>query len=344
MNLWLSLFLFFVFAWLLTGLVCVVARRAKLIDVPNERSSHQKPTLRGGGLAIVVSLYAASFWLAGADSVSARLALDIIPAAVGVAMVGFIDDRWPLPAWPRATIHVIAGAWVLHQLPGLPVVEVLGINFGEGAFGVALALLYLVWATNLFNFMDGTDGLAASQAILVSVGAAILQGLHIGGTAWLGPVLVSCCCAGFFIWNWPPARIFMGDVGSGFLGFLLGCMTLSYALEAPELFWAWMILQGTFMVDATSTIVRRFASGQRVTQAHRNHAYQHLARRVGHYRVMMIYGATVIFWLFPIAWFVLLGTFGGLTGLFLAYFPLVVSAIYLRAGMSELASASPVAS
>lgn len=335
MNLWLPLLLFFVLAWVLTALVLMMARRAKLIDVPNARSSHQQPTPRGGGLAIVVSLAAASPWLAGADPASARLALDVIPAALAVAVIGFVDDRWQLPAWPRAVVHMMAGTWILYRLPALPVVEMLGVNLGEGAVGVGLALLYLVWATNLFNFMDGTDGIAASQAILVSVGAAFLQGLHLGGTAWLGPVLVACCCAGFLAWNWPPARIFMGDVGSGFLGLLIGSMTLTYALEAPALFWAWMILQGTFMVDATTTIFCRLVRGQRVTQAHRSHAYQHLAQRVGHRTVMFAFGATIVFWLFPVAWLVVHGTLSGLVGLALAYAPLIVVARHLGAGTSE---------
>lgn len=335
MNIWLSLFLFFVLAWVLTALVCATAHRVNLIDVPNARSSHQQPTPRGGGLAIVVSLAASTPWLASADPASARLAVDIIPAALVVAAIGFVDDRWQLPAWPRAVVHVMAGACILHRLPGLPVVEVLGVNLGAGVVGSALALLYLVWTTNMFNFMDGTDGIAASQAILVSVGAAVLQGLHIGSTAWLGPVLVACCCTGFLLWNWPPARIFMGDGGSGFLGILVGSMTLVYSLEASALFWAWMILQGAFMVDATTTIVRRLARGQRVTQAHRSHAYQHLARRVGHRLVMFTYGATIVFWLFPLAWLVVHGTLSGLVGLALAYAPLVVVARCLGAGTSE---------
>jgi Fuc2NAc and GlcNAc transferase len=335
MNPWLPLFLSFAFAWAVTALVRAFARRANLIDVPNARSSHLQPTPRGGGLAIVVSLAFASPWLASADPTSARFAANVIPAALAVAAIGFLDDRWQLPAWPRAAVHVIAGAWILYRLPGLPIVDVLGVNLGAGAVGIALALLYLVWATNLFNFMDGTDGIAASQATLVSLGAAVLQGLHLGGTAWLGPVLVACCCAGFLVWNWPPARIFMGDVGSGFLGLLVGGMTLAYGLEAPAFFWAWMILQGTFMVDATTTIFRRYARGQRVTQAHRSHAYQHLARRYGHQPVMLAYGATVVFWLCPIAWLVVNDTLSGLVGLALAYFPLVVAARRLGAGTAE---------
>lgn len=341
MKLWVPLFLFFVLAWALTALVLTMARRAKLIDVPNVRSSHQQPTPRGGGLAIVVSLAVASPWLAGADTVSARLALDVIPAALAVAAIGIVDDRWQLPTWPRAVVHMMAGAWILHRLPGLPVVELLGVNLGEGVVGVALALLYLVWATNLFNFMDGTDGIAASQAILVNVGAAVLQGVFLGGTAWLGPALVACCCAGFLAWNWPPARIFMGDVGSGFLGLLIGSMTLVYALEASILFWAWMILQGTFMVDATTTIFRRLARGERVTQAHRSHAYQHLARRVGHRTVMCAFGATIGFWLFPLAWLVVHGTLSGFMGVVLAYAPLVVVATLLGAGRAEPNSRPP---
>jgi Fuc2NAc and GlcNAc transferase len=344
MNPWLLLFLSFALAWALTALVRTLASRAKLIDMPNARSSHQQPTPRGGGLAIVVSLAVVSPWLAGADPTSVRLAADVIPATLAVAAIGFVDDRWQLPAWPRAALHVIAGVWIIHHLPGLPMVEVLGVNLGAGAVGTALALLYLVWATNLFNFMDGTDGIAASQAILVSVGAAVLQGFHLGGMAWLGPVLVACCCAGFLVWNWPPARIFMGDVGSGFLGLLVGGMTLVYGLEAPALFWVWMILQGTFMVDATTTILRRFARGQRVTQAHRSHAYQHLARRVGHQPVMLAYGATIVFWLFPMAWLVVIGTLNGLMALVIAYAPLVVAACRLGAGTVESNGLPPTTS
>lgn len=335
MNPWLLIFLSFALAWALTALVRSLANRAKLIDMPNARSSHQQPTPRGGGLAIVVSLAVASPWLASADPTSARIAADVIPAALAVAAIGFVDDRWPLPAWPRAVVHVIASVWILHQLPGVPMVEVLGINLGAGLVGISLALLYLTWATNLFNFMDGTDGIAASQSILVCIGAAVLQGLLLGGLAWLGPVLVACCCAGFLVWNWPPARIFMGDVGSGFLGLLVGGMTLAYGLEAPTLFWAWMILQGTFVVDATTTILRRLARGQRITNAHRSHAYQNLARRVGHQPVMLAYGATIVFWLFPMAWLVVSGRLNGLMGMGLAYAPLVVTACQLGAGISE---------
>lgn len=335
MNISLLIFTSFLLAIALTALVRMLARYANLIDIPNARSSHWQPTPRGGGLAIVVSLVTAIPWLAEADPASARLALDIIPLALAVAVIGFIDDWWQLPAWPRAMVHIMASAWILYQLPSLPRVEVIGVNLGAGTIGFALALLYLVWVTNLFNFMDGTDGIAASQVILICAGAAILQSIYLGGATWFGPMLVACCCAGFLVWNWPPASIFMGDVGSGFLGLLVGSMTLIYGLEAPVLFWVWMILQGTFMVDATTTIFRRLGRGLRITQAHRSHAYQHLARRIGHRLTMFAFGATIMFWLFPLAWLVVCGTLSGLVGLMLAYVPLVVVAWRLGAGMPE---------
>ena len=216
------------------------------------------------------------------------------------------------------------------------------MNLGVGAVGLALALFYLVWNTNLFNFMDGTDGIAASQTILICLGASVLQSLHLGGLSWIGPILVACCCAGFLTWNRPPALIFMGDVGSGFLGLLIGGMTLAYGIEAQEIFWVWMILQGTFIVDATTTILRRYVRGQRVTQAHRSHAYQHLARRVGHQPVMLAYGATTLFWLFPMAYLVVKGTLSGFLGLSVAYTPLVLAAFWLGAGTSEQSDRAPI--
>jgi Fuc2NAc and GlcNAc transferase len=336
MDHWLLLFGSLGSAWALTGLVIMMARRADLIDVPNARSSHQQPTPRGGGLAIVVSLAAASPWLVGADPASVRLAASIVPAALAVAVIGLIDDRWQLPAWPRAAVQAASASWILYSLPSLPVVEVFGMNLGAGTVGAVLALFYLVWATNLFNFMDGIDGIAASQTILICGGAALLQWQHIGGTAWLGPVLVACSCCGFLAWNWPPARIFMGDVGSGFLGLLVGGMTLSYSIDSPSLFWAWMILQGTFMVDATVTLVCRLVRGQRVTQAHRSHAYQHLACRFGHRKVTLAYAVTTLLWLLPLAYTVASGTLGGPLGMVLAYLPLAVAALLIGAGGPEL--------
>ncbi len=316
----------------------MLAGRAKLIDVPNARSSHKQATPRGGGLAIVLGLAAACPWLVGLEPASARFAETILPGALAVALIGLIDDRWQLPAWPRAAVHTGAAIWILYGLPSLPVVEVFGMNLGTGTVGTALAVLYLVWATNLFNFMDGIDGLAASQTILICAAGASLHWQYLGGTAWLAPLLVACCCAGFLVWNWPPARIFMGDVGSGFLGLLIGGMTLAYSIESPTLFWAWMILQGTFMVDATITLVRRLARRQRITQAHRSHAYQRLARRFGHRNVTVAYAVTILVWLFPMAWLVASGTLGWGLGLVLAYLPLAAVAILLGAGGPEFAS------
>jgi Fuc2NAc and GlcNAc transferase len=323
-------------SFLLTAGVRALARRANLIDIPNERSSHTIPTPRGGGVAIVGSMTLGLYWLAAGDMTPAIVPAGLLPALLLVALVGLIDDRWQLSAWVRLASHFAAAGWILWQLGPLPPVPMPGGAWDLGWLAIPLALLYLVWAINFFNFMDGIDGIAASEAILVGLGGAALNLMHLGAAGWPGPALLACCCLGFLVWNWPPARIFMGDAGSGFLGLAIGAMTVGYACLAPVLFWGWMILQGCFMVDATVTLLRRIRRGQRAMQPHRSHAYQFAARRYGrHQPVTMGYAAITAFWLMPVATLVVAGLLSGLVGLVLAYMPLIGLAYHFKAGAAE---------
>ena len=152
--------------------------------------------------------------------------------------------------------------------------------------------------------------------------------------------LATAATLGFLFWNFPSAKIFMGDAGSGFLGILLGTLSLMAGLEAPALFWSWVILLGVFVVDATVTLFRRLARQQRLHEAHRSHAYQVAARRFGAHRpVSIAVGLINLFWLLPIAWMVAAGTISGVVGVLIAYAPLVGLAFYLKAGAAELQSA-----
>ena len=180
------------------------------------------------------------------------------------------------------------------------------------------------------------NGIASLEAITVCVGAALCCWLAgVGSAAWL-PLLLAAATAGFLAWNYPPARIFMGDAGSGFLGIVLGGLSLQAAWQAPQLFWSWLILLGAFVVDATWTLARRLLRGERVHEAHRSHAYQRASRRLGQHRAISLSVAAInLIWLSPIAVFVALGWIDGVAGLILAYAPLVLVVAVLGAGGPE---------
>jgi Fuc2NAc and GlcNAc transferase len=221
---------------------------------------------------------------------------------IAVAAIGFVDDRRPVSASARLAVHVAAAIWAIVCLGAAGWLQV-GQLIGSGWLGAVLAALGLVWALNLFNFMDGIDGIAAAEAVFIAWGGAAL--MHISGNVSaisdIG-LIIGAACAGFLIWNWPPARIFMGDVGSGYLGYALAVLALASARDRPSALWAWLILGGAFFVDATVTLLRRALRRERVHQAHRSHAYQWLARRWGsHRRVTLTVMAVNMLWLLPSA-------------------------------------------
>ncbi|MBA2880022.1 Fuc2NAc and GlcNAc transferase [Desulfosalsimonas propionicica] len=255
-----------------------------------------------------------------------------------VAAVGWADDRKDIPARFRLTGHFAAAAWALFWLGGLSPLPVFGAAINLGVAGHVLAAVYLVWLLNLYNFMDGINGIAGIEAITVCAGGAVLYWLCPGceNGAWMAGLLLAAAAAGFLVWNFPTAKIFMGDAGSGFLGMVLGVLSVYAGWIQPELFWGWVILLGAFIVDATVTLVRRGLRGEKVYEAHRSHAYQHAARRYGsHTPVSIVYGAINLFWLLPVAALVIAGFLDGALGVVVAYGPLVVGAVWFGAGKPE---------
>ncbi|MEX2156165.1 MAG: glycosyltransferase family 4 protein [Gemmatimonadales bacterium] len=322
------------FSWWGTGRVRRFALARTVLDVPNERSSHSTPTPRGGGLAIAAVVLAGMTVAALAGLARWQLAVALVPSGGAMALLGWLDDRRSLPAWTRLVVHVIAASWVIHWLGPVRALSIGAGSLPLGWLAIPLSILGIVWLVNLFNFMDGIDGIASVEAITVSLGGTLLYGLVVSGTThWLAPLVVVSATLGFLVWNWPPAKIFMGDAGSGFLGLMLGALSLHAAWVAPRLFWSWVILLGAFVVDATVTLIRRVVRGERFYEAHRSHAYQHAAQRWGaHLPVTVAVGAINLCWLLPIALLVALGSLDGLLGVFVAYTPIVAAALWLRAG------------
>lgn len=254
------------------------ALRAALLDHPGERRSHAVATPRGGGIAIVAAMapLLAALCLQGG---AARATF--APVAAGlllVAGIGWYDDHRPLAPAPRLAVHAVAAAllaWALHASGAGPVAATAG-------FVLAIVLV------NVWNFMDGIDGLAASQALAAALGYALFS----GGEVALAGVALAAACAGFLPFNLPRARIFLGDVGSGALGYLLAALA---ALSLPAAGRGAVSLLGlpllAFGVDAALTLARRVLRGERWWEPHVQHAYQAEARRRGHGPVMAGYFA-----------------------------------------------------
>lgn len=307
-----------------------------LMDVPNARSSHSIPTPRGGGVAIVVAFLLALALLFFMGVISLADFLAMAGAGAAIAIIGFMDDHGHIAARWRLLGHFAAAAWLLVWMGGLPAIDLFGIQVNLGWAGHVLAAFYLVWLLNLYNFMDGIDGIASVEAICACLGACLLYWLAgLDSLIW-GPLLLAVSVAGFLCWNFPPAKIFMGDAGSGFLGIALGGLSLQAAWVSTPMLWAWLILLGVFIVDATFTLFRRLLRGDKVYEAHRSHAYQFASRRFGrHLPVTLAVGVINIFWLLPIAVGVTHFGLDGAFGVVVAYVPLIALAIKFRAGDLE---------
>ncbi len=253
-----------------------------------------------------------------------------------IALIGFMDDHGHIAARWRLLGHFSASAWALLWMDGIPTIGVFGYGVNLGWLGSVLAVIYLVWMLNLYNFMDGIDGIASVEAISVCLGACLLYWLSGVEELMWPPLLLAMAVAGFLVWNFPPAKIFMGDAGSGFLGIALGVMSIQAAWVSSQLLWAWMILLGVFVVDATFTLIRRLVRGDKVYEAHRSHAYQFASRLYGKHLPITLGVAVInVFWLLPIALCVVLLDIDGVWGLMLAYCPLIVLAIKFHAGELE---------
>ena len=301
----------------LTGGALLLARRFGVMAIPNARSSHTAPVASIGGLGFVIPTLAWLCWSA-ADAGDA-LSLALAGGAAAVALIGLLDDLFDLSAAPRLTVHLLTSA-----------LAVLAVVDGHLPL-LALYAVGLAWFVNLYNFMDGIDGIAGSQAAIFCLGA-----LYFGDVAALEPglwILLASTVA-FLCLNWAPARVIMGDTGSGFLGFTVGVVALTLWQSQQLPLASSLILLAVFWVDATYTLCVRFASGQRVTQAHHNHLYQKAARRFGHGRTSAALWAFAAAWLAPLV--ALHAHFGlGVLWLAVACAPILAACIAFRAGLPD---------
>ncbi len=282
-------------SWLATGGVLRALRHRGVLDIPNERSSHSAPTPRGGGIAVIGVLLVAwlVFWLAGEGSATPGNFWLVLAAGAALALISWFDDVCGgLPAALRFAAQGIAVGAGLFALPE-------GGGVFQGALpaelDLALSGLIWLWFVNLFNFMDGIDGIAGSQTASAGLGLFALAILS-PAAAGLGPyaLVLAAVAIGFLPWNWQPARIFLGDVGSVPLGYVLGWLLL--VLASYGLWQAALLLVLYFVTDATFTLLRRLARGERIWRAHHEHYYQFAiaAGRSHAHVVLVISGANLL--------------------------------------------------
>lgn len=309
-----------------------------ILDVPNARSAHTKVTPRGGGVAIVICYSSAILLLGFYAVLDMSFCLLLALAGAVVAGIGWVDDKGHVAARWRLLAHFLAAIVVLIACGGMPSISLWGWLLDLGVFGDVIALLFIVWMLNLFNFMDGIDGIAGAQAAVscLVVGVILMSVFNQSSAAYLH-WLMSACALGFLTMNFPPAKIFMGDAGSGFTGLILAALVLYSAQIDPVLLWVSLIVHGVFVVDATYTLVSRLIGGQKVYQAHSSHCYQKAARKFGsHKKVTLAVIIINLCWLAPLSFAVAHHWLAGAAAMIIAYIPLLAIAYYFKAGRSQV--------
>ena len=255
--------------------------KCRVLDRPGPRSSHFAPTPRGGGIALIAVFLAAVlcyFIVGGADwSVFGPFLLCLFVGGGLIAVLGFVDDLYSINPILKFFFHFLLAlsAVLLLAIPSLPFATIV-VN--GNWFTGTLAGLAIIWCVNSFNFMDGIDGIAVLQAMTMSLSALIIS-LALGGPLLHHFILANLFAVGlgFWFWNRPPAKVFMGDTGSGFFGYILAILVMETSSHGVLNVWCWLILFGVFFGDATTTLFLRLKNRQKITQAHRDHAYQRLA-------------------------------------------------------------------
>jgi Fuc2NAc and GlcNAc transferase len=281
------------------------ATRRGIVAPVNFRSLHQRPVARGGGIVFATVCIGAVIALSLTGVVDPRLLRALVVGGVVAAVFGFVDDTRSVHAAVKLCVQMALAAWILVCFGGAPLVD---LPLTPRWLDVGASWMGLVWLMNLYNFIDGIDGLAAMGAVSISAISTIAL-LLAGGDAGVVPILaaLALCSAGFLVYNWPPASIFMGDAGSMFLGFSFGAIIAATLLGGDLRVSTWLVIFAYFAGDTTTTTTLRMFVTDKWYGEHRSHAYQNLARIWGsHLRVVRGVALYHLLWILPLAvWSVL---------------------------------------
>ena len=262
----------------------------------NERSSHTVPTPHGGGIALAITWFIGLIYLYFIGEISSNLFYALLFGAV-ISIVSFFDDIYELSPKLRLMIQSIVAIGGLYFLGGFDTLTFGIFDIQNPIFTNIFAFFMIIWFINLYNFLDGINGYAGSQAVFLALAGFVL----FGGNHFL---VLAVAVLGFLYWNWNRAKIFMGDVGSTLLGYNISIFTIYYANQEATNFWIWIILFGVYWFDATLTLVRRKLNKEKLSQAHKKHAYQRLTQAGwSHYKVTN-YSIGLNLLLFAIVYFV----------------------------------------
>lgn len=244
--------------------------KKKLLAIPNERSLHEVPIPKGGGIAIVLAWYIGLSVLYFTRIIEKDLFLSL-GTGILIAVISLLDDIFGVKPVIRLLVHFAAAILAFYFLNGLRPLIIPQLNFNYNYFVYPVAIIGIVWFINLYNFMDGVDGFVSVEAIIISSVLFVFS--------W-NPVtlLLISCVGGFLCWNWPKARIFMGDTGSTQLGFILVILGIYFHNKLDFSILNWIMLLSPFWFDATLTLFRRWKNGEKISEGHRKHLYQRLVR------------------------------------------------------------------
>jgi len=249
-----------------------------ILEEVNERSSHTVPTPHGGGIAIVITWFVGIGYLYFNNQIESDLFFALVMGII-ISVVSYFDDIYDLSPKVRLLAQGVVAFGGLYFIGGFDSLNLFVFNIDNQIITNVFAFLLIVWFINLYNFLDGINGYAGSEAVFLSIaGLLIFGGAHFG--------VLAVAVLGFLYWNWNKAKIFMGDVGSTLLGYNVAIFTLYYANQEPLNLWIWITLFGLFWFDATLTLLRRKLNGEKLSQAHKKHAYQRLNQSGwSHYKV-----------------------------------------------------------
>lgn len=257
------------FSFILTWVIIKTGSK-KLLSFPNERSLHEIPTPKGGGISIVLSWYLGLIIFYHTGIIEKDLFLSL-GSGILIAIISLLDDIFDLKPVIRLTVHFMAAFLAFYFLNGLRPLIIPQLHFEYNFIVYPLAIIGIVWFINLYNFMDGVDGFVSVEAIFLCIVLFIFSWNPVS-------ILLISCIGGFLCWNWPKAKIFMGDTGSTQLGYILVVLGIYFHNKMDFSILNWIMLTSPFWFDATLTLLRRWRNGENISEGHRKHLYQRLVR------------------------------------------------------------------
>ncbi len=258
----------FLLSFFLTYIIKQYAIKKSFVAEVNDRSSHSMPIPHGGGIAIAITWFIGISYLFFIHQLNSSLYFALMVGMI-ISVISYFDDLFELSAKIRLFTQALVALLALFLLGGFKELDLFLFSINNHIIMNVFAFFMIIWFINLYNFLDGIDGYAASEALFLS-----LAGFFIFHDKYL--LVLAVAVLGFLVWNWHKAKIFMGDVGSTLLGYNVAIFTIYYANQKPANFWIWIILFSLFWFDATITLFRRYKNGERLSVAHKNHAYQRL--------------------------------------------------------------------